>query len=161
MLPYIDDFFLMLKVKGYSEETIYNYKRDLDVFGKFLESHSFLFDEIHLEELAQYKTYLFSEHRKTFKATKFKERLSGRSVNRMLSALRSYLKYLVKIDYKIPLAPEAVELTRTEKKHPQVPELDDLVLLIEAPTKLEKKRNNCFKKSSYFRAYFCDGNANF
>lgn len=60
-------------------------------------------------------------------------------MNRMLSSLRSYLKYLLKIDYQVPLSPEVVELTRTEKKHPQVPELEELVGLIEAPTKLEKK----------------------
>ena len=38
-LPYFDDFLLYLKTQNYSQETIYNYERDLGVFDTFL-SHS-------------------------------------------------------------------------------------------------------------------------
>lgn len=54
-----------------------------------------------------------------------------------LSALRSYLKYLVDMDHPCPVAPEAVKMTKLERKHPQVSQLDDLVRLIEAPRHLE------------------------
>jgi site-specific recombinase XerD len=44
----------------------------------------------------------------------------------------------VDVDYKIPVAPEAVKLVKTEKKHAKVAEFKDLVRLIEAPAGLEK-----------------------
>ena len=35
-LPYFDDYLLSLRVNNYSDETIYNYERDLEVFTIFL-----------------------------------------------------------------------------------------------------------------------------
>ena len=34
-LPYFDDFLLNLQTSNLSEETLYNYERDLDVFQAF------------------------------------------------------------------------------------------------------------------------------
>ncbi len=36
-LPLLDDFLLSLKVNNYSQETIYNYERDLEVFENFFK----------------------------------------------------------------------------------------------------------------------------
>jgi site-specific recombinase XerD len=66
------------------------------------------------------------------------EGLSSRSVNRMLSALRSYLNWRVDFDKEVPLAPEAIKLIKTERKKPQVAELNQLIALIESPSKFEK-----------------------
>jgi site-specific recombinase XerD len=65
--------------------------------------------------------------------------LSSRSVNRMLSALRSYLKYLVDFDLveKMPITSDSVKLIKTEKKKSQVAELNDLIRLIEYPSEYE------------------------
>jgi site-specific recombinase XerD len=65
--------------------------------------------------------------------------LSPRSVNRMLSALRSYLKYLVDFDLieKMPITSDSVKLIKTEKKKKQVANLDELVKLMEYPTEYE------------------------
>ncbi len=35
VLPHVDDFLLNLQANKYSAETIYNYERDLNVFGNF------------------------------------------------------------------------------------------------------------------------------
>lgn len=64
--------------------------------------------------------------------------LGSRSVNRMLSALRSYLSWCVDNDFEIPIPPEAVKLIKTERKKSQVAELHELISLIEAPSKFEK-----------------------
>lgn len=64
--------------------------------------------------------------------------LSARSVNRMLSALRSYLTFLIDFDYECPLPPEAIKLIKTERKESQVAEFEDLVRLIEYPSTAEK-----------------------
>jgi site-specific recombinase XerD len=66
------------------------------------------------------------------------EGLASRSVNRMLSALRSYLTFLIDFDYECPLPPEAIKLIKTERKESQVAEFVDLVRLIEYPTVAEK-----------------------
>jgi len=63
--------------------------------------------------------------------------LSARSVNRMLSALRTYLKYLIDFDLECPIAPEAIKLIKAERKESQVADLDELVQIIEAPAQFE------------------------
>lgn len=63
--------------------------------------------------------------------------LSPRSINRMLSSLRNYLKFLIEIDRPVPIPPDAVKLIRAERKESQVAEIDDLINLIESPSKLE------------------------
>jgi integrase/recombinase XerC len=142
-LPLFDEFLLYIKTQNYSEETVYNYERDLSTFRLFLEQFvgpsPVQFDNTTKLVINQYKAYLASKDRLT--STKKENdgiKLSSYSMNRMLSSLRSYIKYLVDVDYKIPVAPEAVKLVKTEKKHAKVAEFSDLVRLIEAPPKLEK-----------------------
>jgi len=68
---------------------------------------------------------------------KAKSGLSPRSINRMLSAVRNYLKFLIDIDQKVPLPPDAIKMIKTERKESQVAEIDDLIRLIESPHILE------------------------
>lgn len=70
---------------------------------------------------------------------KRKDELSPRSINRMLSSLRNYLKFLIEIDQKVPLPPDAVKLIKTERKESQVAEINDLITLIESPEQFETK----------------------
>ncbi len=138
MLPHIDDFLLNLQANNYSSETVYNYERDLNVFNNFLEESSIAFDKVDKRAITYYKAYLVSGDRKTASGSnQGNKQLDSRSINRMLSALRGYLRYLIDMDYPCPLPPEAVKLTKAGRKHPQVAELDDLVRLIEAPSSLE------------------------
>jgi len=140
MLPKLDDFLLYLQTNNYSAETVYNYERDLLVFDDFL-SHSPTpsFEKINKRTIDQYKAYLVSRDYKTPIKSDISGKLSSRSVNRMLSALRSYLKFLVDHDEPVPLPPDAVKLIKTERRHPHVAELEDLIRIVEAPTTLEKK----------------------
>lgn len=64
--------------------------------------------------------------------------LGSRSVNRMLSAIRSYLKWRIDFDLEVPVPPEALRLIKTERKKSQVAELKELIALIESPDKFEK-----------------------
>lgn len=142
-LPLFDDFLLYIKTQNYSDETVYNYERDLATFNLFLEKFAgpspVPFDNVTKLIINQYKAYLASKDRLTStKKEKDGIKLSSFSMNRMLSSLRSYVKYLVDVDYKIPIAPEAIKLVKTEKKHAKVAEFSDLVRLIEAPKALEK-----------------------
>ncbi len=138
-LPLIDDYLLFLKTNKYSAETVYNYERDLVTFVDFLSSSPTPdFNKISKKTIDLYKAYLVSRDRQTpIKGEKGAE-LSAQSINRMLSALRGYLKYLVDRDEPVPIPPEAIKLVKTEKRHPRVAELADLVRLIESPQALEE-----------------------
>ena len=139
-LAHLDDFLLNLQTNNYSDETIYNYERDLEVLKSFLEEVSVKFEKIDKRVINQYKAYLTSIDRRTARLQKGKKKLQSGSINRFLSSLRSYLKYLIEMDYPCPLPPEAVKLVKTEKKHAQVAELNDLVRLIESPSVLENNK---------------------
>jgi len=140
-LPNLDDFLLNLKSNNYSSETVYNYERDLKVFDKFLKESSTPFDKLSKKTIANYKAYLISRDRKTPIKDEIKpDKLAPGSINRMLSSIRSYLKYLIDMDHRVPIAPDAVKLTKTGHRHPQVAELNDLIRLIEAPTKYERDK---------------------
>lgn len=138
VLPHLDDFLLEIQSNNYSEETLYNYERDLKVLEDFLNSMGSEFDSITKKTILNYKAYLASQDRKTAEKNKGEVKLSSFSINRQLSALRSYLKYLVHIDYPCPIAPEHVRLIKTVKKHPQIGELHDLIRIIECPTSYEE-----------------------
>ncbi len=138
-LPLFDDFLLRLKVDNYSPETIYNYERDLNIFKLYLEQENLSFKDINKKNIDRYKAWLNSDDREVLSDKKIRlERLSASSINRMLSSLRSYLKYLVDMDKNVPIPPNAVNLIKTPRKHPRVAELEDLIALVEAPSEFEK-----------------------
>jgi integrase/recombinase XerD len=158
MLPNVGDFLLDLESSNYSRETIYNYERDLSVFSDFLEARGTKFNEIDRRVIAWYETYLASPDRKTAsQAFRGIKQLDSRSMNRMLSALRAYLHYLIDTDRFCPLSPEAVKLTRTGTKHPQAAELNDLLRLIEAPSFLESDPNVALRNRAMLETLFATG----
>jgi len=158
MLPHVDDFLLNLQANKYSSETIYNYERDLSVFSSFLDESTIEFDKVDKRAITYYKAYLVSRDRKTSKLGRQVEReLDSRSINRMLSALRGYLRYLIDMDYRCPVPPEAVKLTKAGRKHPQVAELGDLIRLIEAPSSFESNAKTALRNRAMLEVLFATG----
>lgn len=158
MLPHVDDFLLNLQADKYSSETVYNYERDLNVFSNFLDESNIEFDKADKRAITYYKAYLVSRDRKTANLGKQGEKqLDSRSINRMLSALRAYLRYLIDIDYPCPLPPEAVKLTKAGRKHPQVAEPEDLIRLIEAPSSLESNIKTALRNRTMLELLFATG----
>ncbi len=156
-LPYLDDFLLNLQSNNYSEETIYNYERDLLVFQNFLNEINLSFEGIDKKTILNYKAYLISQDRKTPKIQKAKKRLSSYSVNRMLSSLRSYLKFLIDLDYSVPISPTAIKLTKTIKKVPRVSEFEETVKLIESPIQFEKNKVVALRNRAMLETLFSTG----
>lgn len=158
ILPNFDDFLLYLKTNNYSEETIYNYERDLKVFNDFLIQDSpTSFTKITKRTIESYKAYLVSRDRRAASGEKAEAKLASRSLNRILSSLRSFLRYLIDLDYRVPIPPEAVRLTKTERRHPHVAELKDLVRLVEAPSTLEKNRKVALRNRAILEVLFSTG----
>ena len=156
-IPYLDDFLLNLQVNNLSQETVYNYERDLKVFQNFLEEINIEFDNINKKTILNYKAYLVSRDRKTPKSQYGNKKLSSFSINRMLSALRSYLKYLIDMDYKSPISPSEIKLVKTERKHPRVSEFEEIVKLIESPTKFEKNKIIALRNRAILETLFSTG----
>lgn len=156
-LPYLDDFLLDLQTNNCSEETLYNYERDLNVFENFLKEAAIPFKNIDKKTLLNYKAYLISQDRKTAKGQKTKQKLSSYSINRMLSSLRSYFKYLADMDYKIPVSPTDIKLVKTEKKHPRVGEFKEIVRLIESPMQFEQNKKVALRNRAMLEIIFSTG----
>ena len=96
MLPHLDDYLLSLQTNNYSEKTVYNYERDLNVFERYLDKDAKLdFAKLKRRDIEKYKAYLVSRDRMTAEDEKGLKRLNAYSINRMLSVLRSYLKYMI------------------------------------------------------------------
>jgi len=156
-LPYFDDFLLNLQTSNFSKETVYNYERDLEVFQNFLNEIEIDFDKINKRDILNYKAYLVSQDRKTPKQVIGQKKLSSYSVNRMLSSLRSYLKFLIDLDYQVPVAPEVVKLIKTIKKHPRVSEFEEIVKLIESPIHFEKDQIIALRNRAMLETLFSTG----
>jgi len=156
-LQYLDDFLLNLQTNNYSQETIYNYERDLKVFEDFLSQAGLNFARLDKRGVNMYKAYLNSIDRQTAQNHAGLKKLNSYSINRILSALRSYLKFLVEMDYPSPVSSEAVKLVRTERKHPQVAELRELVMLIESPSTLENNKITAARNRAMLEMLFSTG----
>jgi len=156
-LPNLDDFLLNLQTNNRSEETIYNYERDLEVFENFLNEIGTDFEKIGKKTILNYKAYLISRDRKTPKLNHSEKKLASFSMNRMLSSLRSYLKFLTSMDYKVPIPPNAIELVKTEKKHPRVGEFEEIIKLIESPTQFEKNKIVTIRNRAMLETLFSTG----
>jgi len=156
-LPHLDDFLLNLRTRNLSEETVYNYERDLIVFEDFLNEINTPFDKIDKKIILNYEAYLTSRDRKTPKRHSSQKRLASFSINRMLSALRSYLKFLTKIDYAVPIPPNTVELMKTEKKIQKVGEFEDILKLLESPNQFEKNKVVALRNRAMLETLFSTG----
>lgn len=158
MLQHLEDFLLYIQTNNYSPETLYNYERDLKTFENFLDSElKTPFEQINKKSIEQYKAYLVSRDRKTASKRLPEGNLSASSINRTLSSLRGYLKYLIKMDYPAPVAPDVIELLRAEKKHGRVGEFNDIVKLIELPSTFEKNKKAGIRNRAMLEMVFSTG----
>ncbi len=90
-------------------------------------------------------------------SSKKRKGLSPRSVNRMLSSLRSFLKFRISYDLEIPLPPDAVDLMKAEKKSKKVASLEQLKQLIEAPMVFEKNQEVAIRNRCMLEVLFATG----
>lgn len=138
-LDLLSDFYLFLETNNYSPKTVYNYKNDLAIFNNFLVSRNIFVKDLNKRLIFEFKAYLSSEDRETATThTSSITRLSSASINRCLSAVRAYIKFLIDQDYETPVVPDQFKMVKRERPHPNVAEFKDLVELIESPSKLEK-----------------------
>ncbi len=158
ILNELDDFLLYLQSNNYSQETVYNYERDLRTFERFLNDELLReFSQLDKKDVEKYKAYLSSIDRRTVQGKVPEKKLESYSINRILSSLRRYLKFLIKTGYHFPINPEHIDLVKTEKKHIRVASLEDIIKLIESPTILEKNRLIAIRNRAILETLFSTG----
>ncbi|KKQ34529.1 MAG: Tyrosine recombinase XerD, partial [candidate division WS6 bacterium GW2011_GWA2_37_6] len=86
-----------------------------------------------------------------------KSGLSARSINRMLSSVRTYITFLVDIDQKVPLPSSAIKMIKAPKRESQVADFKELVKLIEFPETHEKNKKIKFRNRAILELLFSTG----
>lgn len=157
ILPYLEEFLLSMQANGYSDKTIYNYERDLDILLNFIVENNTGFNSFSKKDVLNFKAYLSSRDRKTSDNKKTEKVLSEYSINRILSSFRMYLRFLDEMDYKTPISPSYIKLVKTPKKHPHVPELRDLVRMLEVPTLYESNKFVAIRNHAMLETLFATG----
>lgn len=138
ILDSIDDFFIHLQTNNYSVKTIYNYEKDLLTLAHFLKLKKISILSLDKRLVNEFKAFLTSEDRLTPTAAADAHfKLSAASINRCLSAIRTYIRFLIDNDVRCPVMPDQFKMVRRERPHPHIAELYELIDLIEAPSKLE------------------------
>lgn len=139
-LPFLEDFLLFLTTSNYSKHTISNYERDLEHFANFLDENHLKFKDVSKRLIDHYKADLIADDRHSLKKQQKSEALQAKSINRMLTSLRTYLTFLIDREEFTPILPQHVKLMKLEKKVKPLPELDELIRFIESPIHLEADR---------------------
>ena len=160
-----------IEFKKMNKEDINNYKGYLRE-GRHLDALDTVREEFLTKEgesLEQYKEdFLEDVYRKVYgnlgildkpqnSRARSKDGLDGKSINRMLSAFRSYLRFMIDMDNDIPFPPDAVRMIKTEKRSKKVAPKKELISLVEAPTELEKDEKTALRNRAMLEMLFASG----
>jgi len=159
-LPLLEDFLLFLTTSNYSKATIRNYERDLLVFEKFLNDNSFEFTNITKKTITIYQADLMAEDRQVFKAKSQHQKakpLEPKTINRMLTSIRSYFVYLIDNEHPCPLLPQQIKLMKLGKYKLHLPELETLIQFIESPKQLESNAFIGIRNQTILELIFASG----
>lgn len=150
MQQYIRQFLEYLEIeKGRSKKTVDNYKFYLDRFFAWSKITSPA--NITSDIVRQYRLWL-NRQPESARA----EALKKSTQNYHLIALRSFLKYLAKIDVKT-MAPEKIELAKMPDRQVDFLDGDDLEKLLEAPLKTADSKIIQLRDKSILEMLFSTG----
>jgi len=129
LIRYINDYLEYLEIeRNCSRLTRRNYRHYLNRFSYFCQENfrKFKLEELSLDQVTKFRVYLSRL-----------ENNRGRSLNQVtqsyhIIALRSFLKYLIKRDVKT-LAPEKIELPKTESKSLKFLTAEQVYRLLDSP----------------------------
>src|SRR5690606_25430288 len=109
--------------RAVSAHTLDAYRRDLQALRDWAQHHA-------MDDLAR----LDANHLRDFIATEHRRGLAPKSLQRRLSACRSYYTWLLRNNL-IPASPAAgLRAPKAPRKLPQVLDVDEAVRLVEVPT---------------------------
>ncbi len=103
--------------------TVENYRRDLLAFSAWMRTKG----------IDEFRT-LTGEHLRSFIADEHRRRLSPASLQRRLSALRSFFQHLLKHSELVANPAQGLRAPKAPRKLPQVLDADEMTRLVEVPT---------------------------
>ena len=122
-LPSIEDFLAHLQVeRRMSAHTLDAYRRDLTGLAAWAQSQHFDLIALHTEQL---RAFVAAEHRRG---------LSPKSLQRRLSACRSFYGWLLRHGRIVANPAAAIRAPKAPRKLPQVLDADEAARLVEVPT---------------------------
>ncbi|MCC8362895.1 tyrosine recombinase XerC [Lysobacter sp. A6] len=122
-MPSIDAYLAHLHVeRRMSPHTLDGYRRDLESLRAWSEAQGIDVDAIHTEQL---RTFIASEHRRG---------LSPKSLQRRLSACRSFYRWLLRHGRIQANPAQPIRAPKAPRKLPQVLDPDEAKALVEVPT---------------------------
>ncbi len=121
-MNYIDDFIKYIKYqRNYSENTLINYKSDLDEYYGYLNINKLEPLNITYNDVKQYLSHLYDK------------KYSKSSLSRKISTLRSFYKYLYSKELIDKNPYLFVSLPKKDKKLPRFINYEDLELILNIP----------------------------
>ncbi|MCM8797414.1 MAG: tyrosine recombinase XerC [Candidatus Omnitrophica bacterium] len=144
MDKYIEKFLRYLEIeKNYSSHTLLNYKLDLNAFAKFLGDA-----ELEKVDYLTLRKYLSVLKEKNF---------SGRTINRRLSCLRSFFKFLVREGYLKTNPILTLSSPRMEKKLPAFMTEEEVSRLIESAFAKNDKDERGLRDRAILETFYSTG----
>ncbi|NOQ93344.1 MAG: tyrosine recombinase XerC [Methylophaga sp.] len=137
----IDSFLHYLaQEKRMSPHTVKNYQRDLKQLSLFCDEH----------ELEQWRT-IKSSHIRQFIAQLHRNELSGRSIQRLLSAIRSLYRFLIREGLADNNPAQAVQAPKVEKRLPATLDVDQMSGLLDGdiPNTMIGRRDHAMMELFY------------
>ena len=118
----LDNYLLSLKSeRNYSPHTINAYATDLNQFNRFLEDKNLAFDQINKSILRSFLAYLKQEDYK------------AKSINRKMASIRSFYKYIVKLNVLTKNPTTTLFSLKTEKNLPPNLSYQTILAALELP----------------------------
>lgn len=117
-MNYLDEYFLFLKTeKKLGNATIESYTEDLNNFQNFINKDLLNVTE---KDITKYITYL-------------RQALSAKSINRHISSLKGFYKYLLEETYIVVNPTENISILKTEKNLPKYLSIEEIDKLLTFP----------------------------
>ncbi len=126
------EFIRFLQIeKRYSEHTVIAYRHELDMFRDFLTAEGLEVKDVVYRDLRHYFAQMMEGGK------------NASSVNRSMSSLRTYFKFLQREDYIVKNPMTLIKALKTAKKLPVVVEKDKLVRLLDHMEQQQKDFESC------------------
>ena len=121
--PAVEEFLAYLQVeRRMSAHTLDAYRRDLDALYAWAAAQALDIEALHAEQL---RSFVAAEHRRG---------LSPKSLQRRLSACRSFYRWLLKHERIAASPADAIRAPKAPRRLPQVLDPDEAKALVEVPT---------------------------
>lgn len=128
-------------VRKYSNNTVVNYELDLNIYEKYLFMKKMNVREVKYRDVLDFINYLNDSHK-------------GTSINRILSSIRSYYKYLINKGYTKNNPFKLVKGLKKEKKLPEYFKYDEYVNLVNS---IDTSNNLGIRNRCIFEVLLCTG----